>query len=519
MLKAFLPLLTIAILFQNIIPLPRSSLGTLEITSPLIMLSFAVLGVLVLRFAVKKYGFIKEENVKYFVPGVMVFGFLILLIGSMFSGFFSNILYQLNAYANPIQVSGSLGSTIAENMPGTLGEVTGKLSNSFANSAPLGFLAPYFTLWVLMILGCCVAGYKFVKTKNYLYLFIIFWVVSSIWSVFAKIRLTFLVGPAAAVAGGLFLAWVIEKAKRYRNIGYMITKRIGVVTVLAVLIVFLAVFFNLVNGYGYSNVMGPSICFPMQDSQGNTVPCLDINGDSTYNMADNQPWYQAMDFLTQTGQDNSVLSWWDFGYWFQARGNKPSVADGGNLGEYANRNNEIAEWFISDTDTWSEQELLEKYGVGYILMDYTLIGKFGAISSIATGGQNIMGFMEFRESNTYQRDGQTVFEFTSGPYAIWVPVDENGNAVGALKFMQLDGDRYFQIGYINDVCTTNGIMHVGNEEQTIGGCVAMSSLGVYLVQADAEKSIFTNLMFMDGYGLPLEKVFDNTFVKIYKVLY
>ena len=151
---------------------------------------------------------------------------------------------------------------------------------------------------------------------------------------------------------------------------------------------------------------------------------------------------------------------------------------------------------------------------------YTLIGKFGAITSIASEGQNIMGFTEFRQSeNVYQKNNQTVFEFTSGPYAIWVPVGESGETTGSLRFMQSQDGRYFQIGYVNDVCTVNGILHVGDEEQDIGGCVAMSSLGVYLVPEEVKDSIFTNLMFMDGYGLPLEKVFDNTYVKIYKVLY
>jgi len=525
MIKAFLPLIAISVFIQLLLPI------SLSFNNALITICAGILGIMLVRFGLKKYNLMKEDSVKYFVPGVLVFAIVVILIGSMFSGFLAGILNQIVGYANPSDTPGALGTTIAENMPGSWDEVTGKLSNSMAGQAlpQLGALAPYFTLWVFAVLGSVLLAYKSIKTKNYMYVFVLFWFVSSIWSVFAKIRLTFLVGPAAAIAGAFFFMWLINKMKKteiMRN-STTFTSKINLVSVPVIIIVSLALLFNFANGYAYSSVLGPSICFPIADENGNIRPCLEINEDGTYSMDSNQPWYQAMEFLEGTGQDNSVLSWWDFGYWFQARGNKPSVADGGNLGDnpeeglkYGGRNKEIAQWFTSPTSSWSEHVgWLKQYEVGYILMDYTLIGKFGAITSIASGGQNILGFMEFQQSNTYQRDGQTVFEFSNGPYAIWMPADENGNAESSLKFMVKQDGKYYQQGYINDVCTASGVMHIGDEEPSIGGCVAMSSLGVYYVPPEAKDTIFANLMFMDGHGLPLEKVFDNVYVKIYKVLY
>jgi len=516
MIKAYLPVVLVSLVSVFLKDIPG-----LSINETLVYVSFAVFGILIARYGVKRYGILKQEQIRYFIPSVVVAGFLVLLIGSMFSGFFSGIIYQLGSFANPVKPAGELGTTIAENMPGTLGEVTGKLGNSMASQVlpQLGFLAPYLTLWVFMMLGSVLLVYEFFKTKRYIYILPLFWVISSIWSVFAKIRLTFLVGPAAAVAGAFLFMWLIKKARKYRN-SVMITERLGLVSVLAVAVLVFTVVINFANGYAYSAALGPSICFPMKDEQGNVIPCLEINEDSTYKMNENQPWYQAMSFLSGTGQDNSVLSWWDFGYWFQARGDKPCVADGGNLGGYAKRNKEIAQWFTSPASSWSEHtEWLQKYKVGYILMDYTLISKFGAITSIASDGQEILGFMEFEESNSYQKGNQTVHEFKAGSYAIWIPVNENGGVEGSLRFMQSQDGRYVQIGYINQVCTENGIMNVGVEDSAIPGCVAMSPLGIYYVPPEAKDSIFVNLMFMDGHGLPLENVFDNTFVKIYKVLY
>ncbi len=524
MIMAYVPMMLIGIMVPQMFP--SFSLGSLELTSVPVLISFAVIVVLLVRYGVKRLNLLEEKQIQHVIPGIMVLGVLILLVGSVFSGALSNIIYQLGSYINPTPQAGELGTTIAENMPGGLGEVTGKLSNSMSGQVipQLNFLSPYFTLWIFMILGCCAMVYEFYKTKNYLYLFPLLWIFSSIWSVFAKVRLTFLVGPAAAVGGAFFFAWLIKKARK-DNIAQKLGRvagRINTTTVLVSIIIALTLVLNFANAYAYCSSLGPSICFPMVDEKGNVKPCLEINADSTYSMDENQPWYQAMDFLSTTGQDNAVLSWWDFGYWFQARGNKPSIADGGNLGEYARRNNEIAEWFTSSTNEWSEYiPWLQKYQVGYILMDYTLIAKFGAITSIASKGQNVLGFMEFRQSNTYQKDNQTIVEFTNNPFVLWVPVNNQGVVTGSIRFMVSQDGKYYNrdYSYINDVCTTNGILHVGDEEPSVAGCVVMSSLGIYYAPEDAKDTIFTNLMFMDGYGLPLEKVFDNTLVKIYKVLY
>jgi hypothetical protein len=81
-----------------------------------------------------------------------------------------------------------------------------------------------------------------------------------------------------------------------------------------------------------------------------------------------------------------------------------------------------------------------------------------------------------------------------------------------------DGTRYSNQAYINDLCTEKGIASVGNESQSIGGCIAMTGYGLFYVPAEAEHTVFTSLMFMDGYGLTeegLNKVFDNGLIHIY----
>ncbi len=343
---------------------------------------------------------------------------------------------------------------------------------------------------------------------------------SAILGVFYAVRLVFLLGPPAALLGGFFMAWFVERFYRFhrsRQEKSDKTGRFGLIPLLVVVIAVLVVVINFASAYNYSDNLGPSICIARTGN-----PCVIIGEDGSVQLDEQQPWYQAMDFLSDTGQDNSVLSWWDFGYWFQTRGNKPSVADGGNLGgPYGERDFKIAYWFTSPTEEWNEWvPWMENHSVGYILMDYTLPGKYGAISKIASHGEQIVGFLEFKSIGMYPKDNQTTHIFANGPYEIWIPFDENGVLAGTPTFLVKQNNQYYQRTYINDVCTADfGIITTGENTPSLGGCVALTDMGVFYIPPEAENTIFVNLMFMEGYGLPLEKVFDNTLIKIYKVNY
>ena len=287
---------------------------------------------------------------------------------------------------------------------------------------------------------------------------------------------------------------------------------------LAALVAFFVIFTlgaNLAVGLAYSQLEGPSICFPNALQPGQK--CIEFQADGTMKFADNQPWYQSLRFLAeQTPENSNILSWWDFGYWFQTRGERPSVTDGG----FGIRD-EVADWFVADPANWSGFDwwLKQKYGVDYILMDYTLPGKYGAISKIAYRDK-VVGIVQFTATQQYDQGGVKVQEFANGPYRIWIPIDSTGNVGGVPRLLIMGDQGTIQSQtFINDVCTTNGIIAVGNETQSVGGCVAISQIGVFYVPPEAEHTIFTTLMFMDGHGLPVEKVFDNVLMHIYKVKY
>ncbi|MBU0530836.1 MAG: glycosyltransferase family 39 protein [Nanoarchaeota archaeon] len=518
------------------------------------ILALGVLGIIVLRYLVEKFKIVKHDQAKFATPAILIIGIVVFLIGTMFIDLFYSILQGIISIAT---LQPTTTTTVAESIGGSWDVVVSQtsLGAALGGLGPLASLSPIFSLWTFSILGLIVVIYKIYRTKNVVLIMPIIWLLLAIFGVFFAIRLIYFMGPTVALLAGFLLAWLInksgdikiindvkktwqiflivaailaaisvvyifssitaavivgitaitlfiftyiknisEKDSIFTRIYLAITrqkeKAVTIVTIPVIIIVIFSLSFNAINGYTYSQFLGPSI---------------------------NQYWYEAMDYMrVETPQNSSLLSWWDFGYWFQTRGERSTIADGGGVGNTSRF--DIAIWFTADSQNWTDFEpwLIDKLDVDYILMDYTLPGKYGAITKIASHETTVVGIMQVQQTGTIPQGNSTVYEFRTGPYVIWLPI-EGGAVSSSPMFLIAQGEQYSSQSYINDICTVQGIVHVGDNEPAIGGCVAITNAGVYYVPEEAKRTIFTNLMFMDAYGLPVEKVFDNTLIKIYKV--
>jgi dolichyl-diphosphooligosaccharide--protein glycosyltransferase len=523
MLKAFAPMVIIGTSIPLLEPLNPgfTGMGVLSVYSALAMLA--------IRYSVVRLNLVKKEKVHYVIPALMLAAAIIALGGMMLTDFFDSMLTSVSSLLSLSK--GVVGSTVAENAPGDWGTIFSTLGTGFsAGTLPqLSSVSWIFSLVTFMFLGLLALVYEFLRTRNYLLLFPIAWVASSIFGVFYVVRLLFILGPAAGIAGGFFFGW---SAGHIRKLKFLSAKGWGFpkIGTYAAIIVFigLLVAVNVASVYAYAMSMTTAICFPRTDSSGNIIPCITVDKDENEVMSlEGQPWYQSMDFLAkQTPEGSVVLSWWDFGYWFQTRGERPSVADGGNLGGIYLRNYELADWYMDRPENWSAYEpWMKKHNVSYIFMDYTLPGKYGAISQIGSRGKQVLGFLEFRRNTQVSSplSNTTTWEYLSGPYAVWLTFNPDNTLAAPPMFLVSQNGRYFQKTYINEFCTTSGIVRVANETNSMPGCIAINTYlgqdGLFYVPAEIEHTIFNQLMFMQGYGLPVEKVFDNGAVQIYKVNY
>lgn len=568
---SYIPVALLGILIPQLFPfhIPITSVG--------VLLGSAVLILLLLRVSAERFNLVTREKLPYIVPILIILS----VVGFLILGMFLDVAYNILQGASELlftRWATPIAFTVAENQPGdfrTIMTVTGTPTSSVL-LPQLNSISPYLSVGILMILGLAIMLFKLFRKINPIIIFSIIWLIGAVWSIFFAVRLMFLLGPPAALASAFFLSWLIEKSynikiienKKYiekfflgfgilfllliltglNNIFYISTlltvgiafliiyymlrkpgeeslikifhdyitgkaERIDVIWIPVIIIIIFIISINIANAYIYSNNIGPSICFTGNLVPGEKCVTIDKNGNQIMNL-NNQPWYQAMNFLArQTPEDSVVISWWDFGYWFQTRGKRKTVADGGHGDRLT-----LAKWFTSPVNKWKDWEpwLKDTYSVDYILMDYTLPGKYGAISAIATNSENIVGIAQFQNTGAYPQGNKTIYEFSSGPYKIWIPFG-NGNVAGTPMFLYIQNEQVLSKSYISKICTNQGIMEMEEENPTMPGCVSLTNFGVFYIPEEAMNTIFSSLMFMDGYGLPVEKVFDNTLIRIYKL--
>ena len=92
-------------------------------------------------------------------------------------------------------------------------------------------------------------------------------------------------------------------------------------------------------------------------------------------------WRDAMDWIKENvGEDERVISWWDYGHWINYWGQKKCVTR--NDHKYQEMDLEVADKFVSNTP-----EALKEYMIAhkakYVLFDQDLIGKWGALNFLS----------------------------------------------------------------------------------------------------------------------------------------
>ncbi len=515
--KSFAPMIGVPLILNQFMPYNPFSL-----TSYLGLLSLSLLILIGIRHSAERYRLIKPEQLPWLVPGLTVLFVVGVLIGAMFSDMLYNMLntgLQAIGLVPTVELS-----TVAESQPGSWEAIGAMTSPGYAAGLlpALSPVIPYFSIWIFATFGLLLIVYRFFKNYRefeWLLLLPIIWLFSAIWGTLGYIRLGFALGAPFALLAALFISWLIERAAKLKIMveAKSLKKKINYISIPLAAFLILLITINAASAYVYSLALGPSHCFADARILIDGQRCLDTDKDGNIlRYATGQPWYELFEFMKHNmSKDVSLVTWWDFGYWYQARAGMPTVSDGGFGNRY-----EIALWYTADASEWANYTdwLIGKHKVGYILQEYTLPGKYGAISKIASQGQKVIGIQQFQRSAVYPKDNRTIYEFTAGPYAIWLPVGQAGQITDVPMFLIAQGGQYLQSAYINDICSSAGLITMGNKTPSLGGCLAITDIGVYYVPEEAKNTIFARLQFMEGWGLPVEKIFDNGLMKVYRII-
>jgi asparagine N-glycosylation enzyme membrane subunit Stt3 len=261
----------------------------------------------------------------------------------------------------------------------------------------------------------------------------------------------------------------------------------------------------------------------------------------------NPLWMENLEWMEQNTEEGEViLSWWDYGYWFESIGERAAVADGGNNRYYTSEqkvNFPLAE-FLTSSNPRNHTDFLRKHSVDYIVLDETMIGKYSAVSQIANrDNENFNSMTQLDTSrniqNSISRDSNnnTVVRFQSRGLGLYVPVEigESSVEISETSAPTLEARQRTKISC---VLTPEGKVEYDVESQTdycvainpyyslerafgTSGTARSTQARAVLIPGDVADSTLVKLYLMDGHGLDMFEKVDggNTgeFVKMWEV--
>jgi asparagine N-glycosylation enzyme membrane subunit Stt3 len=138
----------------------------------------------------------------------------------------------------------------------------------------------------------------------------------------------------------------------------------------------------------------------------------------TVNGAYYQQWQKAMSWVREETPEGSIfVHWWDYGYWVQTLGERPTVTDGGHINNFWDHL--TARYLMTAQNEKTALQLCKAYNVSYYLIDSTDIGKYSAFASIGsdkTGTDRLSWVSTFimNEQQTQESKNETTYVYTGG---------------------------------------------------------------------------------------------------------
>ncbi|MCX6742155.1 MAG: hypothetical protein NTX24_03190 [Candidatus Pacearchaeota archaeon] len=314
------------------------------------------------------------------------------------------------------------------------------------------------------------------KEINFTYLFLLAFSFWSIISMRGAIRLFFMVAPALVILA-VFLPVKISDYVQKKD-AFALTF-FGVVLVLSSIFIFISAKSFFIIAFSLILVgLFIFLIYLKQKWHGILVICTVLavaalliltfvnNESSTVQQAKatiNGPYYQqwqkAMAWVrTETSPGSIFVHWWDYGYWVQTLGERPTVTDGGHANGFWDHT--TARYLMTAQNEKTALQLCKAYNVSYFILDSTDIGKYSAFASIGSdaGGKDRLSWIstfEMDEKQTQETKNKTIYVYPGG---MWF--DQDIVWKGQLLPMQKAGIAAFIITLDNKTKTFSEITAV-----------------------------------------------------------
>lgn len=165
-------------------------------------------------------------------------------------------------------------------------------------------------------------------------LILVIWFASTIYASSKGVRFILLLVPAFAVSAGIAIGFIDKKLRDSLSKAISVDKRIITLIVVALFAGLLTV--PIVDSNGKRN---PGFYQQAYATAVNEVPSM------------NDDWYAALTKIRDESAPDAIInSWWDFGHWFAAIGERRVTLDGGR------QNGPAAHWLGKLMVTWDEDE-------------------------------------------------------------------------------------------------------------------------------------------------------------------
>ena len=379
-----------------------SFLGYLGVVVPFVLLFILIDSILIkYRKKISKIEFLKKYQI---LSSFIVTIILSIILYQIFIGNLFHLISSLwGSIFHPFG-TGRVGLTIAENKQPYLDEWWGQIGKIifwmfYVGSALLGIrLSRYFKQnknkiifsisWIILISGILFSrissssllnGENFISQFVYIVSVLIFliaciWIylkekdlkidrnliIVAVWLVLmlaaarGAIRLFFAIVPFACFMASYTIVKIFNFAKKSKD---------DFTKIILFLIFILAIIGLIFSTVGF-------------------VKSITYQAKYTGPSADQQ-WQSAMDWVNKNTKENGLfMHWWDYGYWVQYLGKRPTVTDGGHYNGYWDHL--IGRYVLTTPYPETAKSFAKAHNVSYLLIDQTDIGKYSAYSSIGS---------------------------------------------------------------------------------------------------------------------------------------